>query len=74
MKHSLIRKNVCHMFDHGIYDGRRAIIMPRLGLDWSEYLAENYPQGYPYELLCKGARYAVRIEFENEFHSFILLY
>lgn len=59
MKHSLLRENICDMFDHGIYSDRRAIIMPRLDLNWLEYIERNHHKGYPYELLCNAARYAV---------------
>lgn len=47
------------MLDHGIYKDRKAIIMSRLGKDLYEYIDEYFPNGYPYQLLCDAARYAV---------------
>lgn len=67
MNYSLIRENVCDVLSHGIYDNRRAIIMPRLGIDLQTHITQNYTKGLPYDLLCKAARQAVRIEFSYEF-------
>lgn len=69
MKHSLLRESLCDMLDYGVYDDRKVIIMPRLGLDWIDYLEENRAIGFRFESFCSAARYAVGIESENELHS-----
>lgn len=65
-KHSLLRENVCDMFGYGIFDNRRAIIMPLLGLNWIDDLKEK--REYSYKQFCPLARQAVWIKFEIELH------